>query len=274
METVRRTLLPHIKDHAIIGATLLRPTALHPMSMPLNSLYGAVITGARRRGKLLLIDVAHPDANPGRPTLLVAHLRMTGALLSMPAGELAHKHTRCIFDLRDAANAPSRLFFDDIRAFGKLFIATPELLEKWDFWRELGPEPLEMDGKELLERLKGQRPLKTALLDQKVIAGIGNIYADESLFKAGLHPQRPANSLNIEEASKLMAAIQDVLRLSISQCGSSIRDYKDADGNAGAFQNSFSVYGKGGEKCAACGSTLEKIRIGGRATVFCPNCQK
>ena len=115
---------------------------------------------------------------------------------------------------------------------------------------------------------------KAALLDQKVLAGIGNIYADESLFRAGIDPRRPAGELSEAEAERLRCALQEVLRESIAQCGSSIRDYRDANGNVGAFQNTFFVYGRGGQLCRRCGTELEKGRIAGRATVFCPQCQK
>ena len=137
----------------------------------------------------------------------------------------------------------------------------------------LGPEPLEMKADDLSARLSGKRPIKTALMDQKVIAGIGNIYADESLFAAGISPLREAGSLSGAESRRLLSVIQAVLRRSISQCGSSIRDYRDADGNAGAFQNTFKVYGKGGQACSKCGHILQKTRLGGRATVYCPSCQ-
>lgn len=274
VETVARTLLPHIRDHIITGATLLRQSSLHSLSMPLARVAGCRIIGTRRRGKLLILDLeAVTDGKP-RPSLIVAHLRMTGRLLNKPAAELANKHTRCIFDLQNPNSGQSRLFFDDTRAFGHILAGTPAILAKWPFWRDLGPEPLAMAPAELAPRLLGQRPLKTALMDQKVIAGIGNIYADESLFAAGLNPMRPANSLNEAECATLLGSIQDILRLSISQCGSSIRDYRDADGNAGAFQNSFAVYGRGGEQCKRCGATLQKTRLSGRATVFCPSCQK
>ncbi len=274
VETVARTLLPHIRGHVIAGVTLLRVSSLHPLSMPVARLAGLRIAGTRRRGKLLLLDLKSDEAKPEFPSLLVAHLRMTGSLLIKPAGELANKHTRCIFDLTAPDASKSRLFFDDIRAFGQILAATPAILAKWPFWRDLGPEPLEMDGDDLAARLKGGRPLKTALMDQKVVAGIGNIYADESLFKAGLNPFREAGSLDAVECERLLASLQDILRLSISQCGSSIRDYKDANGNAGAFQNSFAVYGRGGENCKKCGRPLVKTKLGGRATVYCPICQK
>lgn len=272
VETVASTLYPHVCNAVFIKATLLRQSSLHPLSLPLETLSGRRITNVGRRGKLLIFSL---DRDSGRqPHALIAHLRMTGRILTLPANAELGRHTRCIFELRTAAGKKGQLFFDDTRAFGQLLAATPEILQKWPFWRDLGPEPLEMDAAELAPRLKGSRPLKTALMDQKVIAGIGNIYADESLFRAGLLPTRESGSLNAAEVETLLAAIQAILKQSISQCGSSIRDYRDADGNAGAFQNTFRVYGRGGKNCKNCGAPLRKIRLAGRATVFCGNCQR
>lgn len=149
-------------------------------------------------------------------------------------------------------------------------------IERVDVLRERSLHPLSLP----VERLAGtrisaaRRRGKLALLDQTVLAGIGNIYADESLFRAGIDPRRPAGELSEAEAERLRCALQEVLRESIAQCGSSIRDYRDANGNVGAFQNTFFVYGRGGQLCRRCGTELEKGRIAGRATVFCPQCQK
>lgn len=272
VETVAATIYPHVRGFMFESAALLRPSTLHPLSLPLASLAGLKIRSVGRRGKLLLFNL---DRNSEKaPSCLVAHLRMTGRIMAKPANQEPGKHTRCFFDLAGPKGAKKRLFFDDVRAFGQLMAATPGILKKWPFWRDLGPEPLEMDARALASRLKGSRPIKTALLDQKVIAGIGNIYADESLFRAGVSPLREAGSLTEQETTALMDAIQYILRLSISQCGSSIRDYVDADGNAGAFQNTFMVYGRGGDKCKKCGAPLQRVRLAGRAAVFCENCQK
>ena len=275
-ETVARTIYPHIRGCFIKDAHLFREKTLHALSLPLADLRGLSIKGTRRRGKLILIDLEAGDAanKPALPEFLVFHLRMTGRLVARDAQVEPTKHTRCLFELTRPDGSPARLFFDDARAFGQIFAASGALLASWDFWKNLGPEPLEMAPDDLAPRLATGRPIKTALLDQQVLAGIGNIYADESLYKAGIHPLRPASSLTAEESRRLLKSIQAILTLSISQCGSSIRDYVDANGNAGAFQNSFAVYGRGGKKCKKCGSQLEKIRLGGRATVFCPQCQQ
>lgn len=254
------------------AARLLHGPSLHPLSMPPESLENMRIASVRRRGKLAVFDL-RGETQAG-PSAMVIHLRMTGALLPQPFNSSPNRHTRCIFSLESENAFPVDLFFDDIRTFGKILIASPAILEQWPFWRNLGPEPLTLDAATLQKRLAGRKKLKSALLDQAVIAGIGNIYADESLFQAALNPLRESGSLDFAESARLLAALQDVLSRSIEQCGSSIRDYKDANGNAGAFQNSFKVYGRGGKKCGRCHTVLQKIKVGGRATVFCPQCQK
>ncbi|WP_165174897.1 bifunctional DNA-formamidopyrimidine glycosylase/DNA-(apurinic or apyrimidinic site) lyase [Desulfovibrio sp. ZJ369] len=303
VETVARTLRPLVKDCSITAAELLRAGSLHPLSLPLQSLVGRRIADVGRRGKLLLLSFAdesralacrdagaktaepaaessslQPPASarhPDGPLLLAIHLRMTGRLMAYPPGTPAGAHTRCIFDLLAADGSARRLFFDDTRAFGLVLAATPDILAAWDFWRELGPEPLELDEHGFRACLEGRgAALKAALLDQKVIAGIGNIYADESLFDAGLDPRRRACGLSAAERRRLLASLQKVLRDSIAQCGSSIRDYRDANGDVGAFQNCFAVYSRGGQPCKRCGRPLQKLRVAGRATVYCPHCQK
>lgn len=277
VETVVRTLAPHVQGSRIIGAEVLRASAVHPLSLPLDSLPGLGITGVRRRGKLILLDLA-PAAEAAMagslPSILAVHLRMTGRLLPRPAGAAPGPYTRWLLDLQQPDGTPRRLFFDDTRAFGTVFAATPDLLMQWEFWRSLGPEPLELKPAAFGRQLSGRRAIKAALLDQKVVAGVGNIYADEALHRAGIDPRRPVAELGPAERRRLLAALKDVLALAIDQCGSSIRDYRDADGNAGAFQNSFAVYGRAGEPCRTCGKPLSGCRVAGRATVFCPRCQR
>lgn len=280
VETVARTLLPHVAGCVFEHATLFKESTLHPLSLPLESLSGMRIDTVWRRGKLLLFNLSPAQCRAGTPLPehlpehLVVHLRMTGRIFTSDANQELGKHTRCVFGLKEPDGRQFRLFFDDTRTFGKILAANAQILQQWPFWRELGPEPLELPPNGLEGLLKGKRAVKAALLDQKVIAGIGNIYADEALFQAGIRPGRESGSLDKKECASLLAALKDILLRSIDQCGSSIRDYRDANGNVGAFQNTFFVYGRGGEKCRKCGDPLQKCRIGGRATVFCGNCQK
>ena len=280
VETVARTLRPHVQGCVIAGARLLRDSSLHPLSLRPEDLQGCTITDVGRRGKLLLLELdaaqaVSPHVRGATGLRLAVHLRMTGRLMTYPMDTAPGTHTRCVFDLKDAQGQQRRLFFDDVRAFGLLLAGTPQTMQKWSFWRELGPEPLELTEAAFSARLEGKNAaIKAVLLDQKVVAGVGNIYADESLFAAGIDPRRKAASLTAAQRSKLLTCLKDVLLLSISQCGSSIRDYRDANGNVGAFQNSFAVYGLSGQACRACGRALEKIKVAGRATVYCPHCQK
>ena len=279
VETVARTLAPHVLGWRVESVDVRDRRCLHPLTLPLGKLEGLTFDGVRRRGKLLLLDVrGDGEDGGGGPTVLAVHLRMTGALLPHAADDhgaepLPGPHTRCVLTL---ARGEERqwLFFNDIRTFGKMLLATPDILQRWDFWRELGPEPLEIGADELARRLRGKRAIKAVLLDQTVIAGIGNIYADESLFAAGIAPQRKADSLKPEEAARLHKALQAVLQQAIEQCGTSFRNYRDANGNAGAFQNQLLVYGQGGKPCPRCGRKLAKATVAGRGTVFCRHCQK
>lgn len=271
VETVARSLAPHVKDSLILSANLLHKPTMHELSLPFSSLENCRIVNARRRAKLLMLDLIPP--NPEGPTLLVAHLRMTGRLFTPDANAELGKHTRCIFTLQTPKGEKQQMFFDDARTFGKLMAANEDILQKWPFWQSLGPEPFDLTAETFTKRLQSNRPIKTALLDQATIAGLGNIYADEALFKAGINPKRLAKSLSSAEIERLLSSLQAILMDAIAKKGSSIRDYRDANGNAGTFQESFMVYGRGGQTCRLCGEELQKIRIAGRSSVFCGKCQ-
>jgi len=283
VETIVRTLRPHVEGLYLVKALEVKSPCVLPEGLPLSEAEGLRLDGVSRRGKLILMNL--DTGEEGRSMHVVLHLRMTGSLLAqdreapfdadvMPG--MAGKYTRCLFGFARTPEGPCTelVRFDDVRTFGRVLVGGDGVLESWPFWKKLGPEPLEMSADEFVRRLHGRRQVKTMLLDQTVIAGIGNIYADESLFRAGIHPAAPADRLSAEQKRKLFDALQYVLRLSIRECGSSIRNYRDAEGNAGAFQNSFAVYGRAGEKCVRCGSVLKKITIGGRTSTFCEKCQK
>lgn len=273
VETIVRTLAPQIIGRRITAVTLLLGKSMQAGRPLLPALEGAVIRRAFRRAKLLLMETVPPGCH--EPLLLAFHLKMTGRFFVHPPGTPPLKHTRIIFDLDDGG----RLFFDDARTFGYCRVMRPGELEAWPFWRALGPEPLDGPPQDLARHFaaafsRRRAAVKALLLDQSVVAGVGNIYADESLFRAGIRPERPASGLTRGELERLAASLQDILHLSIKECGSSIRDYRDAQGNAGAFQNSFAVYGRKGERCRVCDTPLDSCRIAGRATVCCPTCQK
>ncbi|WP_022662080.1 bifunctional DNA-formamidopyrimidine glycosylase/DNA-(apurinic or apyrimidinic site) lyase [Paucidesulfovibrio longus] len=227
---------------------------------------GRTVASVRRRGKLLLLDLEF-DAAP--QSVLTVHLRMTGRVVHGP-DRAPESHERIRFSMNDG----SVLTFSDVRRFGGCRVFTPAELERWTFWNVLGPEPLEIGESEFVALFRGRRAkIKGLLLDQRVIAGVGNIYADESLFRAGIRPDAVASGLSAARLKRLRKVLCEVLRQAIAENGSSISDYRNARGDAGAFQNSFQVYGKAGEPCGRCGRTLCGCRVAGRSSTYCDNCQ-
>lgn len=216
-----------------------------------------------RRGKLLLVELEGGCC-------LSVHLRMTGHLsIEEPSAPLLpHTHVTALLD------DGTQLRFVDPRRFGRLHLGLREDVHGTAFLRTLGPEPFDLDARALAERLAARTaPLKSVLLDQKVVAGIGNIYADEILFAAGLHPRQPADRLLPREISVLVEAMHGVLRAAIDGGGSTIRDYRRIDGRAGGYQEAHAVFGRAGLPCRRCGTKLRRSELAGRGTHFCPVCQ-
>ena len=282
VETIARTLAPQI-----VGRTLLAAHVLHAKTLEAGkNLFASVFPGARitrvwRRGKLLLLDLeVAAEKSEGHNTpqlfLMAFHLKMTGRLFVHGADIKPHKHTRMVFDLAATTTEPAvRLFFDDVRTFGYCRLMRPEDLAHWPFWQKLGPEPLTLAPAAFIAAFKARRgKIKALLLDQTMIAGVGNIYADEACFRSGIRPDAAAADISPEKLGALLASVQQVLHESIDQCGSSIRDYRDANGDAGAFQNLFKVYGRAGQPCLECNKPLQRATVAGRTTVFCLRCQK
>ena len=265
VETIRRTLLPKLT-----GATILSGEVLHEKMVLgitaeefLKRVSGRKITDLQRRGKYLLLELS-------AGTVIGIHLRMTGQLTVEGADEPPAKATYFRLFLDDG----TELRFRDQRKFGKVF-----LFEKGKppaSLRKLGPEPLspEFSAAAFKKRL-AQRKLavKKALLNQEIVAGIGNIYADETLFEAGIHPARAVNSLTDTEIDALFQAVIKVLSAAIESRGTTFRDYRDGEGRSGAYQNKLKVYGQKGRPCPKCGSLIAKMNFGGRGTHFCPLCQ-
>lgn len=233
-----------------------------------KDLIGQKITGVDRRAKMILIRLA--DGN-----CLAIHLKLTGQLI-YATGQLPNKFTRVIIEFDDK----SHLFFNDLRKFGWMKLIENGELKMENEFEKLGPEA--NDEKEFsLEYLNktlscSHKPVKSVLLDQEKIAGIGNIYANEALFLAGILPSRPANSLKPKEIAKLREAIISVLQEAIKHQGTSDRDeaYRQISGEKGRHQNYLWVYGRKDQKCRKCGGLIKRIKIGGRGTFFCPRCQK
>lgn len=231
-----------------------------------KTLRGQVIATVSRRGKYLRFEL-----EGGRT--LVIHLRMTGRLSFLGPGKRGAPRSHLRLSLR--FNGGSHLLLEDQRRFAQALVLTAS--QSADFWDRLGPEPLERSFNAsvlagILDARK--RPVKSLLLDQRLIAGIGNIYADEALFGARIHPLRPAGSVSTGEAARLASSIKETLRRAIELKGSSIDTYRDAGGHKGSFQNAFRVHRRAGEPCPQCGGTVQKIKVGGRGTYFCPACQK
>jgi formamidopyrimidine-DNA glycosylase len=263
VETVRRRLAPVLEGRAferveILDARLTRPLDPHEVAAELQ---GERVADVGRRGKYLIVRF-----DSGRA--LLVHLRMTGTLLH-PPGEATH--VRAVVALDDGTSVAYR----DVRRFGTWLLLEPGELEPY-LEERLGEEPLlaAFTAKGLGERLHGRRaPLKAALLDQRTLAGLGNIYVDEALWYARLHPLREAGSLVPGELRRLHGGIRKALELGIARQGSTLTDYRLPDGSAGSMQHEFRVYGRGGEPCDRCGTEIAKSRVGGRGTWFCPRCQ-
>ncbi len=225
-------------------------------------LVGSELTGVSRRGKYL---VFHLDGE----RFLVVHLRMTGALLHRRPDAPADPYVRAILSLDDG----TELRFSDLRKFGGLWLVD-ELSEAVV---GLGPEPLgeTFTGPALADALSGRKaPVKAVILDQRRIAGIGNIYADEALFEAGIDPRRQAAVLSGAEVKALHGAIRSVLRAGVESRGASFRDYLDADGRAGSMQMYVKVFRRTGKPCYRCRTAIERVKVGGRSTHYCPHCQR
>jgi formamidopyrimidine-DNA glycosylase len=267
VETIARGLRPVLVGRVIIGVSILGPHLVPNLKENFQQkLTGKRILDVHRRGKILIIELDNMHR-------LAFHLRMTGRLGLMPLGEKPEKPEKHIHLLL-ALDDQTSLFFQDKRKFGTCGLFAAGELETWLFYASLGPEPLALDKDDFAARLtekKGQ--IKGLLLDQRCIAGIGNIYADESLFRAGIHPATTADKLTLEQMYKLHAAVQDVLTEAIAGGGSSIRDYRTAAGLVGSFQETFQVYGRKSLPCPRCDSLIQTTKVAGRTSSFCPHCQ-
>jgi formamidopyrimidine-DNA glycosylase len=266
VETIVRCLRRHLVGLRVESVRLIFPPIVrNGKKSDLQRLAGQRIIGVRRRGKMILLDFS------GGLTTII-HLKMTGQLLVCPRSlpQDKHMHLAITFQARD-----EELRFRDVRKFGFILpVKTPEA-EKTQELSSLGPEPLELNWPAFLERLGGRRErLKSLLLNQKVLAGVGNIYADEILFEAGLDPRTEVTRLGRRRQERLWSAVQAVLREAIAFKGTTVRDYRDGEGLEGLFQNRLRVYGREGEPCVRCDAVIKRIRVSGRGTHFCPRCQR
>ena len=281
VETVRRGL-----DSLIRGKVVKRVSADTPKSFPNAAadvdtfLLGSSISQVRRRAKVLFIDLSNDYS-------LMIHLKMTGQLVYVAptvrfgaghpsdslVGELPDKSTRVTIEFTDG----SQLFFNDQRKFGWMKLLPTIEIPNIDFMKKVGPEPLEADftARQFQARFtrRSRSNIKAALLDQTVIAGVGNIYADESLWGAKIHPKRLVGSLTDTEFKKLYTEIRTVMNLAIEKGGSSNHTYVNAEGEKGKYMDFARVFRREGLACPRCGTTIEKLRVAGRGTHICPHCQ-
>lgn len=263
VETIKRGL-----DHFVVGHTIQRVSVLSERNFigDVQNIIGATITAVERKGKGLLLHLDNGYT-------LAAHVKMTGQFVYRETlFDHPHQHTRIIFSLDKGAY----LFYNDIRKFGWVWVVKTDKIQKIAFFKTLGPDPLtELSLEEFSRILKGSTtPIKTFLLDQKKIAGIGNIYANEALFMAGIHPQRKAGSLTPHEAKSLLHHIQEVLKKSIALGGASEVNFRNVEGGKGQYQNHAVVYAREGQQCFVCKGIISRSKINGRSAFFCAFCQK
>jgi formamidopyrimidine-DNA glycosylase len=278
VETIRRGLEKYLVGHRIITVVVNLPKQI---SGETQAILEAKIIAVKRFGKGLVIDLDNSYS-------ITIHVKMTGQLLyregtkgikrikgtksKVAIGLLPDKYTHVIFELDRGAF----LFYRDIRQFGWIKVVRSDSVASQPFFKKLGPEPLRDLTLKMFQEMLAKRktPVKQLLLDQEKIAGIGNIYANDALFVAGIHPARPANALTGQEQEKLLVAIEQVLQKGIDVGGASEWSYVDALGQAGKYQDFFQIYHKTGQPCKKCSTTVVSIKMGGRGTFFCPTCQK
>jgi formamidopyrimidine-DNA glycosylase len=285
VETIARTLASRVTGDVIESVWLgSKPEPLKSSASEIvATLESKRIAGVRRVGKHIVFDLENggrasspvrkksrrksrktePTPSPSTTAQWIVHLGMTGRMLVCKSDEAIEKHTHAVVRLASGRE----LRFVDPRRFGRLSVTHG--------FAAAGSEPLEVALDRFVELFRGRKtPIKSALLNQKLLSGVGNIYADESLFRAGIRPRRRAASLTRKELSLLYAAVQEVLKEAISAGGSSVSNYVDADGEEGFFQLQHLVYGRENEPCLVCKTPIKRIVIGGRSSHYCPQCQK
>ena len=277
VETVRRGLAPVMEGTVIAQADINRPDLRWPFPDDMAArLTGQKVLGLRRRSKYILVDLQSEES-------LLIHLGMSGRMLisGHTVGGFHHehpapaKHDHVVFHMEDGV----RITFNDARRFGAMdLMVTTEQENHW-LIRDLGPEPLSnaFDETYFVEHLKGRNtPIKSALLDQRIVSGLGNIYVCEVLFRAGIHPKRKAAKISASRVAGLVPIIRDVLNEAIAAGGSSLKDYRQTDGELGYFQHGFQVYDREGQPCVTpdCATPIARIVQSGRSSFFCTQCQR
>lgn len=266
VETVRRGLEKLILGKKISNIDIRYPKMIKTdLDQFQKELPGQVVKSTGRRGKYLLFYLTDK--------VLISHLRMEGKYFYYPDQVPERKHAHVLIHFEDGGT----LVYEDVRKFGTMELLAPELLDAYFVSKKLGPEPTEQDFDLEIFRgalKKSKKPIKSHLLDQTLVAGLGNIYVDEVLWRAKVHPASPSQSLTRAEATAIHEQTIEVLGQAVEKGGSTIRTYTNAFGEDGTMQDFHQVYDKAGQACSRCGSIIEKIQLGGRGTHFCPKCQR
>lgn len=274
VECLTRSVREVLQGGVIDEARFLRPDLRDPI--PIDTfrqvVVGQPVEGVLRRSKYLLVRTPQGFG--------VFHLGMTGNILFRTDGEPSRKHTHAIFAVTEANGNKSWLHYIDPRRFGRIdaLCGSRAQLEAHAFFADLGPEPLELKpealGAHLFAISRGRSaPVKTFIMDQRIVVGVGNIYASEALYRSGIHPEREAGSISRRRYDRLAAAIQQTLELAIAAGGTSINDYRHLNGDSGCFQVELSVYDRDEQPCISCGTRVSKLKQAGRSTFYCGKCQ-
>lgn len=267
IEVLKRSLEPRLAGRLVVEVRIHSPALREPLDRrALQSLAGRRIERLGRRSKYLLLELERGET-------LVLHLGMSGRLTLAPESTERESHEHLSFRLDDG----ERLRLRDPRRFGLAFVAATRDLHQDRHFRHLGAEPLApaLTGPQLAQLAAGRRgPVKSFLMDGRLVVGVGNIYATEALYRAGIHPARSVSRIGAERWQRLAGAVVEVLEQAITEGGTTLNDFRDGAGREGEFQGSLAVYGRAGETCRACAATLRRIVQGGRSTFYCPRCQR
>ena len=265
VETIKEILKKIVTNQKIVRIDVYRKLTIEGDADEfVSSLENETFLDVSRIGKYLIFHLTNDK-------VIISHLRMEGKYYLYKEDEEDSKYAKVVFHF----NNGYKLCYDDSRCFGILMLSSENKYRSEGCIKKLGPEPFNIDKEEFYKKVKrSKKPIKSALLDQTIITGLGNIYVDETLYMSHIHPLTPANLLTKEECNLLLSSSIDVLKLAISMGGSTIKSYHPGKGVDGNFQNRLQIYGKSGEICPACGHTFRFIRVGGRGTTFCPVCQR
>ena len=263
VEVSRQGIEPHLLGRTIENINIRQPQLRWPVPAQVNEMVGERVTGVRRRAKYLLLDTARGS--------VILHLGMSGALRVLPREQSYLKHDHVIFEM----DSGQSLRLNDPRRFGAVLWQAPG--EVAGVLAKLGPEPLTdaFDGERLFQLSRARKsPVKTFIMDNAVVVGVGNIYATEALFAVGIDPRRAAGRISRIRYLQLAEAIKRILTQAITQGGTSLKDFTQADGKPGYFKQELLVYGRAGEACVGCATALKSIQLGQRTSVYCPRCQR